>query len=299
MLGLPEEFTPEFIARLDQLRIKTRREFAGLGKGTHLSPRRGSSLEFSDFRHYSDGDDFRYIDWGLYGRTDKLYIKLFKEEEDLLTYIFIDASASMAFPERDRKFEAAVATALAIAYVALASGDRVMIRVIAGRGTPPPHAFVYGRHRIVELGRNLTAIRPGGEVDLAPALARELVSIRRAGKVFVISDFLAMLNSVERGLGLFTAANMDVSAVQVLGGSELEGQGLSGDVEVVDAETGERVRVAMGPRERAKYRETLTRLAQEIKSFCFRRGLRYALYTTDRGFHDFFLHAATELGLMH
>jgi len=67
----------------------------------------------------------------------------------------------------------------------------------------------------------------------------------------------------------------------------------------VDAESGERVRVAMGPRERAKYRETLTRLAQEIKSFCFRRGLRYALYTTDRGFHDFFLHAATDLGLMH
>ena len=80
------------------------------------------------------GDDFRYIDWGLYGRTDKLYIKLFKEEEDLLTYIFIDASASMGFPERDRKFEAAVATALAMAYVALASGDRVMIRVLGGQG---------------------------------------------------------------------------------------------------------------------------------------------------------------------
>src|SRR5271154_6960743 len=132
MLGLPEEFPPEFIARLDQLRIKTRREFAGLGKGSHLSPRRGSSLEFSDFRHYSDGDDFRYIDWGLYGRTDKLYIKLFKEEEDLLTYIFIDASASMGFPERDRKFESAIATALAIAYVALASGDR------AARCRPAP-----------------------------------------------------------------------------------------------------------------------------------------------------------------
>ncbi len=95
MLGLPDEFTPGFLARLEQLRIKTRREYAGLGKGMHLSPKRGSSLEFSDFRHYSLGDDFRYIDWGLYGRTDKLYIKLFKEEEDLLTYIFVDASASM------------------------------------------------------------------------------------------------------------------------------------------------------------------------------------------------------------
>src|SRR5207253_8351870 len=112
---------------------KTRREYAGLGKGSHLSPRRGSSLEFSDFRHYALGDDFRYIDWGLYGRTDKLYIKLFKEEEDLLTYIFLDASGSMGFPESDRKFGAAVATALAVAYVALASGDRVMVRVLGGR----------------------------------------------------------------------------------------------------------------------------------------------------------------------
>src|SRR5712691_11999729 len=114
MLGLPEEFTPEFIGRLEHLRIKTRREYAGLGKGSHLSPRRGSSLEFSDFRHYSMGDDFRYIDWGLYGRTDKLYIKLFKEEEDLLTYIFLDASASMAYPASDRKFESAIAIALAL-----------------------------------------------------------------------------------------------------------------------------------------------------------------------------------------
>src|SRR6266478_1393754 len=260
MLGLPEEFTPDFLARLEHLRIKTRREFEGLGKGTHLSPRRGSSLEFSDYRHYSPGDDFRYIDWGLYGRTDKLYIKLFKEEEDLLTYIFIDASASMGYPERDRKFESAIATALAIAYVALASGDRVMVRVIAGRGTPPPPAFVYGRHRIIELGRSLTAIRPGGEVDLAPALARELVSIRRAGKVFLVSDFLMLLKSVERGLSLFTASSMDVSAVQIFGARELDGQGLAGDVEVVDAENGERVRVSLGNRERERYRQTLMRL---------------------------------------
>ena len=105
MLGLPEEFTPD-VPRPARTICGSRRaaNTSGLGKGSHLSPRRGSSLEFSDFRHYALGDDFRYIDWGLYGRTDKLYIKLFKEEEDLLTYIFLDASASMGFPESDRKF---------------------------------------------------------------------------------------------------------------------------------------------------------------------------------------------------
>ncbi|HKV53204.1 MAG TPA: DUF58 domain-containing protein [Candidatus Binataceae bacterium] len=299
MLDLPQEFTPEFIARLEHLRIKTRREFVGLGKGSHLSPRRGSSLEFSDFRHYSLGDDFRYIDWGLYGRTDKLYIKLFKEEEDLLTYVFLDASASMGFPEGDRKFEGALATALAVAYVALASGDRVMIRVLGGSGAAAAPAFVYGRHRIVEMGRYLAALRPAGEVDFAPALAREMVSIRRAGKVFIVSDFLGMINSVERALGIFTAANMDVSAVQILGATELDGQGLQGDVEVVDAETGEQIRVSIGQRERERYRQTLLRLSSQIRRFCFRSGLRYALYTTDLNFHDFFLHAATSLGLVH
>jgi Protein of unknown function DUF58 len=299
MLGLPDEFTPQFIARLEQLRIKTRREYAGLGKGSHLSPRRGSSLEFSDFRHYALGDDFRYIDWGLYGRTDKLYIKLFKEEEDLLMYIFLDASGSMGLPANDRKFEAARAIALAVAYVALSAGDRVMIRVLGGTGAPPKAGFVYGRHRIVEIARQLQTLRPAGEVDLAPALAREMVSIRRAGKVFVVSDFLAMVDSAERALGIFTAANMDVSAVQILGGSELDGQGLQGDVEVVDAESGERLWVSLGPRERERHRQTLLRLSHETRNFCFRSGLRYALYTTERSFHDFFLQAATGLGLVH
>ena len=121
MLGLPDEFTPEFLARLEQLTDQDPpRVSPGWARASHLSPKRGSSLEFNDYRHYSLGDDFRYIDWGLYGRTDKLYIKLFKEEEDLLTYIFLDASASMGLPEADRKFESAIATALALAYVALA-----------------------------------------------------------------------------------------------------------------------------------------------------------------------------------
>jgi hypothetical protein len=299
MFGLPDEFTPGFLARLEELRIRTRQQYAGMGKGAHLSPKRGSSLEFNDYRHYSAGDDFRYIDWGLYGRTDKYYVKLFKEEEDLLTYVFLDASASMAYPPADRKFELAVAIALALAYVALSSGDRVMVRVLGGSGNAIEPVFLHGRHRIVELARKLRAIRPGGQYDLAPALARELQSTRHAGKVFIVSDFLMMLNSVTRGLGLFGAAAMDVTAVQVLGGLEIKGQGLDGDVEVVDSESGERLRVAIGPREREQYRQTMLRLTHELKAFCLKRGLHYALYTTDQSFQDFFLRAVADLGLAH
>jgi uncharacterized protein (DUF58 family) len=298
MFDLPDQFTAHFLARLEELRIRTRRQYAGMGKGAHLSPKRGSSLEFNDYRHYVPGDDFRHIDWGLYGRTDKYYIKLFKEEEDLLTYIFLDASASMTYPVGDRKFEYAVATALALAYVALGSGDRVMIRVLGGSGGLAP-AFVHGRHRIVELARKLREVSPGGQYDFPQVLAREMLSIRRAGKVFVISDFLMMLNSVTKGLGLFLAASMDLTAVQILGGRELKGHGLDGDVEVIDSESGERVRVAIGVREREQYQETLTRLTREIRSFCLKRGLHYSLYVTDREFQSFFLRAVAELGLAH
>ena len=299
MFDLPDQFTAHFLARLEELRIRTRRQYAGMGKGAHLSPKRGSSLEFNDYRHYAPGDDFRHIDWGLYGRTDKYYIKLFKEEEDLLTYIFLDASASMTYPADDRKFEYAVATALALAYVALGSGDRVMIRVLGGSGGLAPPAFVHGRHRIVELARKLREVSPGGQYDFAQVLAREMLSIRRAGKVFVISDFLMMLNSVTKGLGLFMAASMDLTAVQILGGQELKGHGLDGDVEVIDSESGERVRVAIGVREREQYQETMMRLTREIRSFCLKRGLHYSLYVTDREFQSFFLRAVAELGLAH
>ncbi len=286
MFGLPDEFTPGFLARLEKLRIRTRQRYAGLGRGMHLSPKRGSSLEFNDYRHYSPGDDFRYIDWGLYGRSDKLYIKLFQEEEDLLTYIFVDASASMGYPAGDHKFESAMVTALALAYVALASGDRVMLRVLGGTGAKVNPSFVTGRHRIVELAR-------------ATSLAHELLAIRRAGKVFIVSDFLMLLNSVTRGLGMFTAASMDLTAVQILGGRELNGHGLDGDVEVVDSETGERLRVSIGERERVQYRDTMERQTREIKSFCVKRGLHYALYTTDHDFQQFFVRAVRDLGLAH
>lgn len=299
MLGLPEEFSADFLARLEQLRVKTRREYAGFGKGTHLSPRRGSSLEFNDFRHYVLGDDTRYIDWGLYGRSDKLYIKLFKEEEDLLTYIFLDASASMGYPRQDRKFGSAVAVALALSYVALSSGDRVMVRVLGGSGQTIRPGFVYGRHRITELARQLDKVTPSGELEFASAIGRELATIRRAGKLFLISDFQMNLRSVEQGLKLLLAANMDATAVHILGRGEVDATGLDGDVEVIDAESGERLRVAMSSQARAQYRGATMRLAREVRASCLRFGLRYALYTTERSFQDFFLRAVTELGLVH
>src|SRR5260370_26728971 len=179
----------------------------------------------------------------------------------------------MGYPAGDRKFESAMLTALALAYVALASGDRVMLRVVGGNCAQVNASFVAGSNRLVELARRMADLKPGGQFDFATSLATELLSIRRAGKVFIVSDFLMLLNSVTKGLGMFTAASMDLTAVQILGGRELNGHGLDGDVGVIDSASGERLRVSIGERERSQYRDTMERLQRRIKSFCVKRGL--------------------------
>ena len=95
---LPNPFTPKFLTQLETLRLRTRKEVLGSQTGSYASPRRGTSLEFADYRRYAPGDDLRYLDWGIYARTDRLYVKVFREEVDLFAYVFIDASASMGFP---------------------------------------------------------------------------------------------------------------------------------------------------------------------------------------------------------
>ena len=101
---LPEPFTPQFLTQLETLRLRTRKEVLGSQTGNYSSPRRGTSLEFADYRRYAPGDDLRYLDWGIYARTDRLYVKLFREEVDLFAYVFIDASASMGFPSLQVKY---------------------------------------------------------------------------------------------------------------------------------------------------------------------------------------------------
>jgi uncharacterized protein (DUF58 family) len=127
---LTEPFTPQFLNQLETLRLRTRKEFLGSHLGSYSSPRRGTSLEFADYRRYSPGDDLRYLDWGIYARSDRLYVKVFREEVDLFAYIFIDASASMAFPTVKEKFAPATHVGLALAYVVLANHDHVKLHML-------------------------------------------------------------------------------------------------------------------------------------------------------------------------
>jgi uncharacterized protein (DUF58 family) len=295
---LPEPFTPHFLAQLEALRLRTRKEFLGGHAGSYAAPRRGASLEFADYRKYAPGDDLRYLDWGIYARSDRLYIKLFHEEMDLFVYVFIDASGSMAFPSISEKFLPASHIAAAIAYVVLANQDHVKIHLLGEPGTAKSSPFYRGRLRMVDCVQFTAAAVPGGSLDMAAALAHHLKTLRRPGKAILISDFLMPVASYQQGLNLLRAFNLDIAAIQVLARSEVDPPLAVGGIDLIDSETGAAVKLQWNDGARRAYQAKLAQHNSEIRSFCHQSGIHYSLYVTDRDFSNFVFATLGATGLL-
>jgi uncharacterized protein (DUF58 family) len=295
---LPSLFTPQFLARLETLRIRTRRQFLGSRPGGHLSPRRGAGLEFADYRHYTPGDDLRYIDWKLYSRTDRFYIKLFQEEEDLYTYLFLDFSASMAHPTGDEKYTSARDLALALAYVVLSNGDAVKLHALSSDTTAQATPFFRGRQRLFDLAAFLDARRPKGKIDLPIALAQHLQTVHRPGKAIWISDFLFPPAVYQASLNLLRAANFDLAVIQVLGKSEVDPPLVPAGARLVDSESGDTALVRFDAPAKKEYLRRLDLHNRTLRSFCHQTGTHYALFTTNQDLQSFVLRELPALGML-
>src|SRR3990167_6667004 len=129
MLG--EIFDAKFLKKLESLCIECKKTYSGVRKGNYETVnKRGTSIEFADYQEYVPGDDFRYIDWNIYGRLDKLLVKTFKEEEELTVHILLDSSRSMLFPKEDDKFEYAKNLVIALSYIALSSKNSARVAAL-------------------------------------------------------------------------------------------------------------------------------------------------------------------------
>ncbi len=285
----------DFLNKLETLRLRARRRFLGRKKGIHLSPRRGSSLEFADFRSYSVGDDPRAVDWGVYARTDRLYVKVFQEEEDLFGYLYVDATGSMAFPEADGKYDAACRLALALAYVILSADDSVRLHRVGDRHQTTP--FYYGRRRLLEAREFLEREPPRGRLDLRASIAASLSGLRRPGKAIFISDLLFPLAEFQAGLHLLLAARLDVLVIQVLGADELL-PFAGGPERLVDSENADEADYRFDARGREVYLENLARHRRDLRSVCHRSGVQYTSYDTSADLEEFVLTALPALGLL-
>ena len=262
------------MARLEALQLGTRRRLAGRFAGEHVSPRRGSSPDFADYRQYHPGDDFRRIDYFLYARLDVLVIKLFEAEEDLHLRLLVDASASMA---SGGKLDTARQVAAALGYVALIRRDTVSLHTFGPEGRPAPR-FV-GRGGVPALFEHLGALEAGGGTPFAAAASHLLARPGPAGLTVVISDLLTP--EWEAAIRRLPARGADVVVVHVLAPTELRPT-LEGDVELIDCETGQRLAVSLAPETARRYQQSVDDWIAGITARCRQVGATYLrLLTTD------------------
>ncbi|MBU0595528.1 DUF58 domain-containing protein [Candidatus Bipolaricaulota bacterium] len=274
-----ERFVDEaFLQRLANLRFIVKGRRKGHLSGIHVSPRSGMSLEFADYRQYAPGDDFRYIDWNIYGRLDRILVKTFVHETDLPVYVLVDLSASMQLGSPSKAHYAARLSA-ALAYLGLRSLERVGLYPYSDdlSATVPP------RHGMAHFGRILRAlgeVEPGGRTSFDTAARGFLNQTRESGLVFVISDFLTS-ESYQDAFARLLHRGDEVVVVQVLHPEEIAPTA-SGTTRLVDVETGQRLTLAIGRRTLAEYEQRLRDLRTALRTFLTERGIPYFLASTDQ-----------------
>jgi len=286
--------TPELLRRLEQFQLLAARRAKSSARGERRSKARGQSVEFADYRNYSHGDDFRYLDWNLYGRLEKLFVKLYEEERELPVRIFLDASESMTFGE-PRKFDFARQIAAAIGYVALCGFDRVSVipfpDLPAGDANPKPETrnselasrgalrSVRGKKCSMQFFQNLNALTASGGADLNQALRRGALEARQAGVAIVLSDFLDPAG-YEPGLSALIGRGFQVNTVQILAPEELNPT-TYGDLRLVDSETGGLQEVTFGRFRLKAYQQSVQNYIQRLREFCSPRGIHFFSVSSD------------------
>ena len=297
---LDDLLEPSLMARLGQLDVSSRKIFAGKLKGERRSKKRGQSVEFADHRPYVVGDDLRHIDWNIYGRLDRLFLKLFLEEEDLSLHIVIDCSMSMDAGEPN-KFLFCQRLAASLAYIGLVNLNRVAISAIGERiegvsvekdAPPPPDAAasvssglvsslrdLRGRRRLDDITRYLCGLEPIGGTRFTDACKRIALTRRGKGVMIVLSDFMVK-EGYETGLRLLRGHGYDLFAIQVLSPQEME-PNIGGDLRLKDMEDADTAEVTITAPLLKKYKATLNAYCNRLHEFCAQRDIVHMTVKSD------------------
>ncbi len=286
--------------KLEQLMLIASKVRSGAIKGDRRSVKRGTSIEFADYRNYTQGDDLRRLDWNLYARTERPYIKLFEDEEDLAVHLLLDTSLSMDFP-RDvedpdlHKFTYARRLMAGLATVSLTTNDRLQMTAVSA-GEVQRFGPARGRAYSVRMFQYVGGLQPSGETDLNGALETYARRERRPGLVMIISDMFSPSGFME-GLNALSAKGHEVAVLHVLAPEEVEPP-LAGDLRLVDAETGEAQEVTIDAGMRDIYIKRLAAWRDEIRKTCRKRNIHYLPLQTDIPWERVILQDLRRLGLV-
>ena len=283
---------PQLLRRLEALALMVRRAVKGQTGGERRSVSRGRSPEFADFRNYTPGDDYRLIDWNAYARLDRYMLRLFVAEEELPLSLFVDLSGSMDWG-RPNKAETARRLAGAIAYVALASLDRVRLTVFA-EGPTSGGAPYRGRHSAPQLFQRIQSFPAGGTTDYSRLVSP--IARQGPGMTVLITDGLGE-SPVEPAITSLRLARQEGAVLQLLAPQEIAPD-WTGDARLKDAETRVEREFTATPATQAAYRTALARRTDEIERAARRRGLRFVRLASDQPVEGMVERTLRKVGLL-
>ncbi len=297
MTKLDELLDPTLVSSLDRLDLMSRKMLQGRMQGERRSRRRGQGMDFADFRPYAAGDDLRFVDWNIYGRLDRLFLKMFLEEEDLGLVIAVDGSASMD-SGTPNKFDVARRIAMALGYVGLVNQHRVTLSLLQ-EGRANSLVGLRGRRRTCEAASWLIAQKANGTTGFDSA-CRSLASARLGrGMVIVIGDYL-LREGYESGLRALAARGWDVFALQILSPQELNPRqdNESIDVRLVDSENKSEVEITLTAAVVHDQRRRLEKYNSTLRQTCLKLGVRQMTIDSALDYQKFLLESLRSQGLL-
>lgn len=275
------------LRRLQHVEFTTRRPIEGLYAGKHASPQRGQSVEFRDYREYTPGDDLNQVDWKVYGRSDKLFIKLFEHQADLTVHLLVDCSSSMRYGGRllsgHSKYDQACFLAAAIGFLISKQTDRISFG-LARDGLNEHHRSGTGMRHLASILHTMTTGRPAGKADLAQSI-RDVIEVgRRRDLLIIFSDLLEDRDEIIKALSVSLQRGGEVIIFHVLHEDELKLPKIDNGL-FIDSETGAKARINVNdvrPQYEAKMKEFLDAWAKA----CQGRGIDYNLVSTANEYHQ-------------
>jgi len=267
----PALLDPDFLRKLDLLEVLFKRNVVGRREGDRPGHQRGGRTEFAEHREYTPGDDLRYLDWNIYGRTDRLFVKEFTKQEAVLACVLLDASASMGLGQ-PRKLEYAKRLAAALAYLAGVGGNEALLGAFQGPSVAWSPRFA-GRPDLQGLAAFLEPIQPAGPTDLLAALRALRERVHERSLVILISDLLEE-GGGRRGLRLLGSQRFDLSVLHVLSPQELHPPAI-GPVRLRDSEADTAEDLAVDADALRLYADRLNAFCEGWRAFCQRHDIRF------------------------
>jgi uncharacterized protein (DUF58 family) len=301
----------DFLKKLDELQLYTKRSFLASKQGQHVSLKKGHGIEFADYRKYEPGDAPRYIDWKVYARSDRLYVKTFREEQNLHVSLLVDTSSSMINDQFYEKWEWIKSLILSLSYISLVQSEELSVYLLADRKASQEEnsknsqsGFGYRTLRglkqfsMLDSFLDINAENSCSQKFFLKNIKHIVQRLRYPGIAILISDFMYPVDTFREYFQILRSRNLDLTALQVRSRADTSPLEEKQYAYIKDAETGERLYVGLDEEQRGAYEELLLNHTRQLRQCCSSFGIKFVEGSTDDDLLAFITESLSGIGLI-